>query len=54
MDIIPLDPGLIRGSHGVVPADKKDWPLVISDRPANHRELKATEVYNLIWGQLTA
>jgi predicted AlkP superfamily pyrophosphatase or phosphodiesterase len=54
MDIIPLDPGLIRGSHGVVPVDKKDWPLVISDRPANHRELKATEIYNLIWGQLTA
>jgi len=53
MDIIPLDPALIRGSHGVVPADKKDWPLVISEGPAGPGILKATQVYNLIWDQLT-
>lgn len=29
MDVIPLDPTLVRGSHGVLPADHSDGPLVI-------------------------
>lgn len=53
MDIIPLDPGLIRGSHGIVPADKKDWPLIISDGLVPGASLKATEIYSAIWNQLT-
>lgn len=29
MDVIPLDPSLVRGSHGVRPRDRDDWPVLI-------------------------
>ena len=32
MDVIPLDPNLIRGSHGLRPADQ-DGPVIIADSP---------------------
>lgn len=28
MDVIPLDASLVRGSHGVRPADRADWPIL--------------------------
>lgn len=32
MDVIPLDAGLVRGSHGRCPADARDWPVLLSSR----------------------
>ena len=32
MDVIPLDATLVKGSHGRRPADKKDWPVFITER----------------------
>ena len=29
MDVIPLDPSLVRGSHGTCPADPDEWPVLI-------------------------
>lgn len=29
MDVIPLDPSLVKGSHGVVPGDSREWPVLI-------------------------
>jgi len=29
MDVIPLDPTLVRGSHGRVPLDEKEWPVLM-------------------------
>ena len=29
MDVIPLDPSLVKGSHGTVPADTAEWPVLI-------------------------
>ena len=29
MDVIPLDPSLVKGSHGTCPADSADWPVLI-------------------------
>lgn len=29
MDVISLDPSLIRGSHGTLPADRSEWPVLI-------------------------
>ncbi|PTY03856.1 alkaline phosphatase family protein [Opitutaceae bacterium EW11] len=29
MDVIPLDPSLVKGSHGARPADSRDWPVLI-------------------------
>ncbi len=31
MDVIPLDASLVRGSHGRIPEDKDDWPVMIGD-----------------------
>ena len=31
MDVIPLDAPLVKGSHGRVPEDSQDWPLLIGD-----------------------
>lgn len=46
-DVIPLDANLVRGSHGSIPEDKEDWPLLIGDFPDLPRshELGATQVY---------
>jgi predicted AlkP superfamily pyrophosphatase or phosphodiesterase len=32
MDLVPLDASLVRGSHGLVPADPLDGPVIITDR----------------------
>ncbi|MFT3829915.1 MAG: alkaline phosphatase family protein [Opitutaceae bacterium] len=29
MDVIPLDPSLVKGSHGVCPRDERDWPVLL-------------------------
>ncbi len=29
MDVIPLDPSLVKGSHGTCPANPDEWPLLI-------------------------
>ena len=47
MDFIPLDAGLVRGSHGREPENKMDWPILagaFKDLPENG-ELPATEVF---------
>ncbi|MGO8676763.1 MAG: alkaline phosphatase family protein [Limisphaerales bacterium] len=33
MDLVPLDAGLVRGSHGRRPAETKEWPVLISSCP---------------------
>ena len=33
-DVIPLDPSLVRGSHGLPAADPLDKPLLVADGPA--------------------
>ena len=52
MDVIPLDPSLIKGSHGIVPSDKTDWPVIASNNLTGGESLKATDVYQVIWDQL--
>ena len=53
MDIIPLDPALIKGSHGVVPDDKQDWPLILARGLSSGATLNATDVYRVLWDSLT-
>tara|TARA_R110002049_G_scaffold2750_10_gene22446 strand:+ start:91095 stop:92390 length:1296 start_codon:yes stop_codon:yes gene_type:complete len=45
MDVIPLDAGLVRGSHGLHPSDPADGPLIIG--PADHREAPPTDMRQL-------
>ncbi|MBI2931624.1 MAG: alkaline phosphatase family protein [Planctomycetes bacterium] len=33
MDVIPLDPSLARGSHGVEPADPRDGAVIVTEEP---------------------
>ncbi|MEG9327249.1 nucleotide pyrophosphatase/phosphodiesterase family protein [Salinimicrobium catena] len=48
MDVIPLKPELVKGSHGRKPESPDDWPVFISSATRNERSLKATDVFDLI------
>ena len=54
LDIIPLDAKLIKGSHGRVPEDKADYPILItSDTRADLKdEIEATDVFGILEGHL--
>ena len=47
LDVIPLDATLVRGSHGRIPEDEKDWPVLLTSQPDTglRAALEATEVY---------
>ncbi len=50
MDLIPLDGGLVKGSHGCRPANPLDWPVLITDQPAAIAapEIDSTDVYQIV------
>jgi predicted AlkP superfamily pyrophosphatase or phosphodiesterase len=49
MDVVPLDAGLVRGSHGLSAANDDDRPLLIGDGPApGVGVLPMTEVRELV------
>ncbi|HEY4951912.1 MAG TPA: alkaline phosphatase family protein, partial [Verrucomicrobiae bacterium] len=54
MDVIPLDAKLVKGSHGRRPADKKDWPVFITDRPEllGAKEIESTDVFQILQNHL--
>jgi predicted AlkP superfamily pyrophosphatase or phosphodiesterase len=48
-DVVPLDPALVRGSHGLPATDTRDRPVLIGDGPAPSPDrLPSTEVHALI------
>ena len=48
-DLVPLEPGLVRGSHGLPAAQAVDRPLLIGDGPApGPAELTVTSVHALL------
>ena len=49
-DVIPLDPTLVRGSHGVRALSPEDQPIFIGDGPSpgNMAGLKMTDVHRLL------
>ena len=49
-DVIPLDPSLVRGSHGVPALDPLDRPLLVGDGPSPNpsEALQTTDVYGLL------
>lgn len=55
-DVIPLDPGLVRGSHGLPAGRAEDRPILIGDGPAPAEvgSLEMTAVRDLILGALFA
>jgi predicted AlkP superfamily pyrophosphatase or phosphodiesterase len=54
MDVIPLDATLVKGSHGRQPADKKDWPVFITERPEllGVKQIESTDVYHALLRQV--
>jgi predicted AlkP superfamily pyrophosphatase or phosphodiesterase len=52
-DVVPLDPSLVRGSHGLMAVASEDRPIVIADGPApGEPELATTTVRDFILGAL--
>lgn len=47
MDIIPLNAGLVKGSHGRIPEDKSDWPVFIS-KEVSDSEMSPENVFKTI------
>ena len=54
MDVIPLDATLVKGSHGRRPADKKDWPVLISQTKEllGATEIESTDVFQILRRQV--
>jgi hypothetical protein len=52
-DVVPLDPTLVKGSHGLPAADPLDRPLLLADGPGpGEGELPATAVRDLVLAAL--
>ena len=52
MDVIPLDPSMVRGSHGLPAEDLIDRPLLIGDGAPPGEDLSLTDVHDLLEGAL--
>ncbi|MGK0494630.1 MAG: putative AlkP superfamily pyrophosphatase or phosphodiesterase [Maribacter sp.] len=54
MNIIPIDATLIKGSHGRIPDDIADYPILISNTNASIKEgvIEAVDVYQVIENQV--
>jgi predicted AlkP superfamily pyrophosphatase or phosphodiesterase len=50
MQVVPLDPSYVRGSHGRLPADVEDGPVLLCSTPAGEPSgaLAATDVHGLL------
>ncbi len=50
MDVIPLDATLVKGSHGRRPSDKKDWPIIIAEKPEmlGAKQIESIDVFNIL------
>jgi len=52
-DVIPLDPSLVRGSHGLAVADPLDRPILIADGPApTEAMLETTDFHGMLLNAL--
>lgn len=50
MDVVPLDASLVKGSHGRRPAAKKDWPIIICEKPEflGAQQLESTDIFAVL------
>ncbi|MFD2515377.1 alkaline phosphatase family protein [Pontibacter locisalis] len=49
LDIIPLDATLIKGSHGRIPEDVEEWPLLLTkNKQEVPKQMHAVDVFNTI------
>lgn len=52
MDVIPLDAGLVRGSHGRIETRPEYQPVFISSQEIAKEQVSTPEVHDLIWNIL--
>jgi predicted AlkP superfamily pyrophosphatase or phosphodiesterase len=52
MDVIPLDPSLVKGSHGTCPADSAEWPVLIGTG-ASAQPIEAVAVHERLLEMLS-
>ncbi len=52
LDIVPLDATLIQGSHGSTAIDDQYHPILITEQPVDYQDIKAIDVYEIIWNEL--
>ena len=46
MDLIPLDATLVKGSHGRLPEERADWPVLAGDFADLPERIEAVDVYD--------
>ena len=51
MDVIPLDATLVRGSHGAIPPDSSEWPVLIGTGDSSE-PIDATAVHDRLFAAL--
>ncbi|MBK9138168.1 MAG: alkaline phosphatase family protein [Verrucomicrobia bacterium] len=56
MDVIPLDAGLVKGSHGVRSANQADWPVMLTGKPGQlpAGPIESDQVYHRLRHLITA
>ncbi|MBX9581414.1 MAG: alkaline phosphatase family protein [Gemmataceae bacterium] len=52
LDVVPLDPGIVRGSHGLAAADPRDRPVLIGHGPNPGPVVPMENVRNLLLAEL--
>lgn len=53
MDLVPLDPSLVKGTHGARPRDPLDWPVIFGHSITGGKDpLPATKVRSLLLNAL--
>jgi predicted AlkP superfamily pyrophosphatase or phosphodiesterase len=52
MDVVPLDAGLIKGSHGSLNVPEAFYPVLVSNVERSSSQLSATDIYDVIWQTL--
>lgn len=48
LDVVPLDPSWVKGTHGRLPDDPADGPVLLCSEPLGLDHVSATEVHDLL------
>ena len=50
MDVIPIDPTLVKGSHGCGPENRTDWPVLITGNNVSlhSKNISSTDIHDII------
>lgn len=48
MDLIPLNSDVVKGSHGIIPKDSLDWPVLLGASRPRGDDLDPTEIHKVL------